>query len=539
MPYFSNVSRFHRTARTLSVIFLLIMSACGSGREEEETANQETPPAAAAAVTVEAAEAAEAVEAVEAADDRPAEPTVDRTLPEGLASFLEPWSGDFDGMIDRRIIRALIPYGGYQFYFDDGRPRGATYDMLMAFERFVNSELGLKNVKVYVLPVPVSRDQMIPSLLAGRGDLIAADLTPTTDRLALLDFTRPLLRDIEEVIVQNSAAEPLASIDDISGREIFIRRSSSYFEHLSSLAGEFKERQLEPPIIVVADEILEAEDIIEMISLGEVELTVMDDYKAEFWAGVLPNVEVRNDLAISPVGSIAWAHRKDSPLLAKQLEDFLRKFGRGSLFGNDTYQRYLAQAARSRCATSVTASGNMEVIIDLFRKYGDEYSINWLRLAAQAYQESGLNQNRVSPAGAVGIMQIKPSTAADKHIRIDDVSTLDTNIHAGTKYLRFVADRYFSGDEINELDQWLLSLAAYNAGPAKIARIRREAEENGYDPAIWFDNVEIIAAKRIGRETVTYVSNIFKYYISYQIAWDRVQTRGARFGDVLTACNDS
>ena len=524
MPYLSNVSIFHRNARTLSAILLLILSACSSDIEEETTADQETPPAASPA-------------AVPAAD-RPTNPSVDRALPEGLRPFWEPWSGDFDGMIERRIIRVLTPYGGYQFYFAEGRPRGATYDMLMKFETFVNSELGLKNVKVYVLAVPVSRDQLIPNLLAGRGDLIAADLTPTRDRLALLDFTRPLLKDIDEVIVENSTGEPLASIDDISGREIFVRRSSSYFEHLSSLAGVFEERQLEPPILVAADELLEAEDIIEMISLGEIDLTVMDDYKAEFWAGVLPNVVVRNDLAISPAGSIAWSHRKDSPLLAKQLDNFLQKFGRGSLFGNDTYQRYLAQAARSRCASSGASSENMETLIDLFKRYGEQYSVDWLRLAAQAYQESGLNQKRVSPAGAVGIMQIKPSTAADKHIRIDDISTLDTNIHAGTKYLRFLADRYYSGDEVDELNQWLLSLAAYNAGPAKIARIRKEAEENGYDPAIWFDNVEIIAAKRIGRETVTYVSNIFKYYVSYQLIWERVQVRGARFGDVLTACNE-
>jgi membrane-bound lytic murein transglycosylase MltF len=172
----------------------------------------------------------------------------------------------------------------------------------------------------------------------------------------------------------------------------------------------------------------------------------------------------------------------------------------------------------------------------IFRNYGDRYDFDWLMLAAQGYQESGLRQDRRSPAGAVGVMQIKPSTAADPNIGIDDVSTVDNNIHAGTKYMRFLADRYFDDDGINDLNQWLLSLAAYNAGPAKVARMRREAAENGYDPNYWFDNVEIIAARRIGKETVTYVSNIFKYYVGYQIISERSDMRATRHGDTLQGC---
>ena len=379
---------------------------------------------------------------------------------------------------------------------------------------------------------------MIPSLLLGHGDLIASDLTPTRERQAEMDFTRPILDDISEVVVTGTETAPVNSIDGLSGREIFVRASSSYYEHLQFLSGVFEEKQLAPPVLVKADELLEAEDIVEMISLGEVEMTVMDDYKAEFWAGVLPDIIVRNDLAIKTGGSIAWAHRKNSPLLAERLEGFLKKYGKGSLLGNDTYNRFLAQASRARCANSANVSDNIEQLISLFSKYGEQYSIDWLRLAAQAYQESGLRQSRVSPAGAVGIMQIKPSTAADKNVGIKDVSVLENNIHAGTKYLHFLSNRYFSGEDFDELNRWLFSLAAYNAGPAKINRYRREAEEKGYDPSIWFDNVEIIAAQRIGRETVTYVSSIFKYYIGYQLTIGRQEVHKERFGDILSACKD-
>ena len=466
-------------------------------------------------------------------------PSVDQILPDELLGFWEPWHGDFDGMVERRIVRALTVYGGYQFYYVEGRPRGATYDMLKALENYLNQELGRRNVRIHVLPIPVSRDQLIPALLEGHGDLIASDLTPTEERRGEMAFTRPLLDDIDEVVVTGSDIAPVYRLEDLAGREIFVRESSSYYEHLESLSRDFEKRQLEPPVLVTADELLEAEDIIEMISLGEVDITVMDDYKADFWAGVLPDIVVRNDLAIKSGGSIAWALRKDSPLLAERLEAFLRKYGRGSLFGNDTYNRYLANAARARCAKSANVSENIEQLISLFTKYGEQYSIDWLRLAAQAYQESGLRQNRVSPAGAVGIMQIKPSTAADKNVGIKDVSTVENNIHAGTKYLRFISDRYFDGDHISELDQWLFSLAAYNAGPAKINRYRKEATKKGYNPNIWFDNVEIIAAQRIGRETVTYVSSIFKYYVAYQLTSERVREHSERFGDILAACNDS
>lgn len=181
----------------------------------------------------------------------------------------------------------------------------------------------------------------------------------------------------------------------------------------------------------------------------------------------------------------------------------------------------------------------MQDLIDVFRKYGDKFDFEWLMLAAQGFQESGLRQDRKSPAGAIGIMQIKPSTAADRNVGIDDITTVDGNIHAGAKYIRFIADRYFAEEGFNKLNQWLFSLAAYNAGPAKINRYRLEAAENGYDPNRWFDNVEIIAARRIGSETVTYVSNVFKYYVGYQMTFERGAIREDRYSSELPECRDS
>ena len=120
-----------------------------------------------------------------------------------------------------------------------------------------------------------------------------------------------------------------------------------------------------------------------------------------------------------------------------------------------------------------------------------------------------------SPAGAVGVMQILPATAADANVGIRDISSRENNVHAGVKYLRFLRDRYFSDAGIEPMDRVLLSLAAYNAGPRNIARARNKATQMGFDPNRWFGHVEVAAANSISREPVTYVRNIYKYYVVF------------------------
>lgn len=464
-------------------------------------------------------------------------PTVDEILPEPLATLWQPWQGDLDGMIERRVIRVLVPFGGYQYYFVRGRPRGAVVEMMAKMEKHLNKELERRHIKVYVAAIPVSRDQMIPFLLDGHGDMIAADLTVTEDRKQQLQFSRPLLKDVNEVIVTGPSSPPLAELNDLSGHEVVVRESSSYFEHLQKLNEQFERDGLEPVIIRPADELLEAEDLLEMVNAGLISMTVLDDYKAEFWQTVFPKIMVRNDLSINDDGEIAWAMNLRSKDLAAYIERFLRKNGRGTLVGNDTYNRYLADASNVRCNMSPSQTGKLAEMSQWFQKYGEEYGYDWLMLAAQGYQESHLNQSRKSHVGAVGVMQIKPSTAADPNVGIADVTVLENNIHAGAKYMRFLADRYFS-DGMDDLNSWLFSLAAYNAGPARVAKLRNEAARDGLDRNLWFGNVEIIAGRRIGHETVNYVSSIYKYYVGYKLASSRLNEERERHGAELTGCDE-
>jgi membrane-bound lytic murein transglycosylase MltF len=154
-------------------------------------------------------------------------------------------------------------------------------------------------------------------------------------------------------------------------------------------------------------------------------------------------------------------------------------------------------------------------MVGLFRKYAERYDLDPLLLVAQGYQESKLDHSQRSRAGAVGVMQMLPSTARDKNVGIPDITDLENNIHAGARYLRWMMDRYYDDPGMTRLQQELFALASYNAGPAKIARLRKKAESQGLDPDLWFDNVEIVAAREIGRETVQYVANIYKYYLAY------------------------
>jgi membrane-bound lytic murein transglycosylase MltF len=509
---------------------LLMLSACGGDSESRQAAD----PDIADPITSHMTESTVADGKPLAASTNPATGDL---LPVPFSVIWEPWIGDYEGMLERRVIRVLVPYGGYQFFYDQGRPRGAVYDLVQRFESFINEQQQRKNIRIYVVVIPVGRDELLPALLAGHADFAAADLTITKARQKQFSFSRPLLTGINEVVVTGPAAPRLDSVDSLAGQPVFVRRSSSYYEHLQRLAETMRDKSLEPPRLIAADELFEAEDVLELVNAGMIGMTVMDDYKARFWAGVFSDIVVRDDLVINDDGAIAWATRNDSRELGKVLNQFLRKYGKGTLVGNDTFNRYLKDAARVRCAHSAAGTEQLDQLAKVFQRYGERFSFEWLMLAAQAFQESGLRQDRRSPAGAVGIMQIKPSTASDSNVGIDDVSTVDNNVHAGAKYLRFIIDRYFADDAIDHLNQWLLGLAAYNAGPAKVAQLRREASQDGHDPNIWFDNVEIIAARRIGRETVSYVSNIFKYYVGYQLISERRDLRSERFGDALSACS--
>ena len=421
---------------------------------------------------------------------------------------------DLDKMLERRLVRILVPFNQALYFHDQGQERGIVHDMGMELQKWLNRKHGTKTLPIRVIFIPTAREHLLTDLVDGLGDIAAGNLTITPERSKLVDFTNPAVQKVDEIVVTGPAAPVLNTFDDFGDLPVYIRKSSSYYEHLEQLA---KQQQLKLNVIP-ADETLEDADLLEMVNAGLIPLAIVDSHKASFWAQIFPDLTLRPDLAINRGGSIAWAIRKNSPKLLAELNEFGKVEGNRKGLINMMLKRYLVSTHYVTRATDTEELAKFDALRDLFRKYAAMYDLDDLLLMAQGYQESRLDQSVRSRAGAVGIMQILPSTAAYEQVQIEDVAgDPEQNIHAASKYMRYLLDTYLADPGLDQTNRLLLGLAAYNAGPANMQRMRRRAAEMGLDPDVWFDNVEQAAAKLIGRETVQYVSNIYKYYLAYRL----------------------
>jgi membrane-bound lytic murein transglycosylase MltF len=444
----------------------------------------------------------------------------------GVASVaLAKWTGDLDGMIERRYIRVLTTYSKTQFFIDQGTQRGLVPDAFKIFEDDLNRKLKSKHLRVQVVIVPVAHDELVPALLEGRGDIVAAAKVMTDWRKADVAFTNPTRTGISTIVVTGPGVPPLATPQDLAGREVYLRASDVSGDAVKRFNAALASAGKRPVRVKPAPEVLADEDLLEMVSAGLVPQTIVDDYVAEFWQQVFPNLVLNPGAAVRTEASTAMMVRKDNPKLLAELNDYLARYPEGSLTRNVLFQKYLKSLKYAKAATSGADFERFRQVVGLMKKYGDEYELDYLLMAAQGYQESGLDQARKSHVGAVGVMQVMPKTGAE--LKVGDIRQLEPNIHAGVKYIRFMIDRYYADEPMDALNKGLFAFASYNAGPARIRQLRTKAAERGLDPNKWFNNVEIVAAESIGRETVQYVSNIYKYYLAYQMALEQMKQRDA------------
>jgi membrane-bound lytic murein transglycosylase MltF len=446
--------------------------------------------------------------------DQPAQ-----TKPAAAAPTLTaaPWNGDFDGMLKRRFLRVLVAYSKTQYYVVNGVQHGSAYEYMKAFEDWVNRKYPqkVKNLKFHVVFVPVARDQMLPRLNAGRGDLAAGTLMVTPERLKLVDFSEPLVTGVKEIAVTGPHSPELHSLDDLSGQEVFVRKSSSHYEHLQELNAKFQSAGKPTVKLQLAPENLEDEDLLEMLNAGLVSIVVTDAYLPKLWAPFYTQIKPNPEVVVHDGGEIAWAMRKNSPKLMDAVNQFVATHKQGTAFGNSVIGRYAHSSKMLRNAVAPAELKKFQQTAAMFQKYGSQYNVDYLLMMAQGFQESTLNQDAKSSVGAVGVMQLMPATG--EQMKVGDIHQEEANIHAGVKYIRFMVDKYFANEPMDDTNKILFAFAAYNAGPGRIHALRQEAAQKGLDPNVWFDNVEMIAAARIGMETVTYVANIYKYYVAYKL----------------------
>ena len=444
-----------------------------------------------------------------------------------IGDITKPWTGDLDGMAERRMIRILTTFSKTQYFIDHGTPRGTAYDQGKLLEAALNVKLGTGPLMIHVQFVPLSRDELLPALLEGKGDIVMADLTVTPERAKIVDFTDPWIAGVDEIVVTGRDGPVIGSVDDLSGKEVFVRESSSYYQSLLALNARLATAGKPPVKLTPAPEELEDEDLLEMANAGLVDTLVVDNHKAWFWQRVWPALKLYPTVTLRTGGEIAWAIRKDSPRLKAALDAFLATNGPKSLNARMIFRRYLLNTQYVKGAAAEEARKRFGSLVALFRQVGAQYNMDWMLMAAQGYQESRLDQNAKSHVGAIGVMQVMPATA--KELNVGDIRQVAPNINAGVKYIRQVVDRYFANEPMDDLNKVLFAFAAYNAGPGRVRQLRREATSRGLDANVWFNNVERIASERIGRETVTYVSNIYKYYVAYLlIQGEYIQRRELR-----------
>ena len=455
-------------------------------------------------------------------EEEPPAPSAGTTLPLGFGRR----TGDLDEMVKRRNIRALVVMNPIGFFYDKGRPMGMIYEALEEFQKFVNQKFKTgTSSRVTVTFIPVRLDQLEAALTEGLGDVIANTIVVTPDREKRVAFSTPLFTNVTQIIVTGSGYGPASTLADLGGKEVYVNPLSTYYDNLQKANETLQKAGKAPIVIKAADKNLTEDDLLQMVNAGLIPATVATKQRSDLWSKVLDHLQPHPDLVIASGQQTAWVMRKNNPQFKQLVDEFVATHAQGTSFGNTVVRRYLQNTKWVKNSTSSEEMKKFQTNLALFQKYAGEYDFDYLMIAAQGYQESLLDQSRTNPSGAVGIMQVIPKYAAASPINVPNVSTADGNIHAGVKMLRSIGDTYFNDPKIDPVNKTLFVFASYNAGPNRIRRLRKQATDMGLDPNVWFKNVELVAAKDIGQETVTYVANIWKYYVAYKLAAEQAQIR--------------
>jgi membrane-bound lytic murein transglycosylase MltF len=433
-----------------------------------------------------------------------------------LASgIIEENTADLPEMMKTKKVRVLTTYTFGNYFVYEGKAYGFEYSLMEEYKKFLNKgrKRGIQ-IEFHYFPVPY--DLLIPALNQGYGDIVAANLTIIPERDQGADFTDPYLWNLKEMLVTYDNIQGIKKIEDLSGREVHVREDSSYFHSLERFNERLKNQNLAPVKIMVLPGLVNTGEILELVSSGVIDITFADNHIASMADELLPNLKLYEKLTINDDVKFGWLVRKNNPQLKTSLNQFIKTIKKGTLLGNIYFKRYFKQNPWVREHLRRDDLDKFSQYAPLFKKYGEMYDIDWMLVEAQAFQESGLNPDVRSHMGAVGLMQLLPSTA--KYIGFDDIQSAENNVHAGVKYLKYLMDQYFPADRFSPAERLRFTLAAYNAGPGNIQKSLRKTEELGFDSTKWFENAELGTLQQVGLEPVHYVRNINKYYLSFLIS---------------------
>ena len=227
-----------------------------------------------------------------------------------IPQSLNPWKGDLEDMVKRGFIRVLTVHNPMMYFLDGSTQRGATYELMRLFEEELNDTFSTswKN-RISVIMIALPRDQLLRSLSAGLGDIAAANLTITPERQKLIEFSDPLLTGVNELFVTSTKSD-INTLLELTGKEVYVRRSSSYYKNLQKINAELGRQGKQKMKIVAANEQLEDYDLLEMVNADLIPMVVVDSHKAEFWEGIFSDIKVHHNIKVNTGGQIAWAFRK-------------------------------------------------------------------------------------------------------------------------------------------------------------------------------------------------------------------------------------
>jgi membrane-bound lytic murein transglycosylase MltF len=428
---------------------------------------------------------------------------------EGLGEHIKTKrKGGLNKILKDRYFRVLTSKNVFDYYVYQGKSKGIQLEMIKLFTEQLNRKYSKnrKQLKIAFEIIPVDYDQLIPMLQKGQGDIIATGLTATKKRKKLVSFSIPY-RKVDEVVVtrKENVSKGWAN------QKYSVRKSSSYYESL------LKKKKV-ITIDTVSEE-LHDEVIMDLVSHGLYEYTISDSYLAELAVKAFSNLEILEERPFGREVEISWAVRKEDKKLLREINTFIPKVRKGSLLGNMFDRKYFKDMAQIRTSDFDRKTSKISKYDKLFKKYAKIYDFDWRLLAALCYQESRFNPRAHNRWGAIGLMQIKQSTANDKSVRISNIKgmkNIENNIHAGVKYLSWLKKTYFDKNTlIDEKDRVRLALAAYNAGPGRVQQAIRHAKKKKRNSNKWFREVEISMLEMGYPEPIGYVTEINKRYVSY------------------------
>lgn len=405
-------------------------------------------------------------------------------------------------------LRVLVNQSRHSSGVVRGESIGVEYQRLRAFEQYLNRTAhDGREVRLRLIPLP--KDELLPALLRGEGDLIApGELLPVRRGMAVR-ASAPIQRDVPLVVVSRQGNRRYQRLDQLAGLGLALPAGSAAREAMERLNRGFKK----PIVADWQDPSLAVEDVLEMVQAGMLPMTAVEQPIAERWAKVLPKLRIDRHLVLARKGDMSWYVHRAANVLRAGIDQFLRDY-RVPAGQDAVFERVYRRLYKVRQPLGRTERQRLEKVRPALMQHAKAQSLDWLLLAALALKESTLNPNARGAGGARGLLQITPAAARSVGVGVGDAASLDGNVQAGAKYLAMLRKRYFASAQLNERERMAFVLAAYNLGPQRVQGLRAEARRRGLDPNRWFFQVERVAAEESGMGVVSYVSSINKYHLA-------------------------